>query len=384
MGQQSKLATVLVVLAVLLAGCAGMGGDGADGGDGGGNQLAGGGGDGAGGDGGDGGDGSGAADAPVADGDSGAPGGDGGGDGQRAQSSDIQRLATDRSIIRTGTVAVEVDDFETERNRLGTEVTRLGGYVGGSNVELHRQENETWRTGSVTLRVPAESFSRMLSYAKDRGEVLSEQTSTKDVTDQLVELEARIENLEGKRTRLRAFYEDANSTDALLRIEDRLSEVQGQIEQLKAKQRSLEDRVTYATLTVDLREPTPEASKGPGSERDRAGVLGTLRDSFDGLVGFAYGGLLVAAAAVPWILAILLLLGLLAGFRRVAGRAPLRTVFPWTGGAPNSTAGSAPAAHHREDPDRHSQPTAPAEADEPAADDSTDLEQDADETTDQE
>lgn len=349
MDHRSRLATGLVVLAVVLAGCAGTGGGGDAG-----EPTAISGGDGAGDD-----DGAGGGDAPSAgntadpSGDSATPSGDGGGDaGEKSANGDVQRLATDRAIIRTGSVTVRVDDFEAQRDRLNSEVDRLGGYVGGSNVELQRRDNETWTTGTVTLRVPAESFPRMLSYAKDRGEVLSEQTSTTDVSDQLVELDARITNLEGKRARIREFYEQANSTDALLRIENRLSEVQGQIEQLTAKKRSLEGRVTYATLSVTMKEPAPETSHEPVAGRDRAGLLGTLRDSVDSMLAVAYGGLLVAAAALPWLLALLLLAGMVVALRRLVGFPTVRSMLPGTGPSTASPAGGARPASGRGRQDR--------------------------------
>ncbi len=331
MGQRKLLATVLVVIAVVLAGCAGAGSDGGDGAP---EQLEGGG-DGGGSLGGDADAASGAPDSGTeASGSSEAGSGQAGGDGARNQvgGNSVRQLATDRAIIRTGSVTVRVGDFETQRGLLASEVERLGGYVGGSQVERHSEDNETWRTGTVTLRVPSESFSRMLSYAKDRGEVLAEETSTTDVTDQLVELDARLRNLERKRDRIREFYENAESTDALLRIEDRLSEVQGQIERLEAEKRSLDDRVNFATLTVTLQEPDPDEGSGP--DPSRAGLVGTLQESLDSLLGAGYGALLLVVAALPWLVAALLGLGVLVGLGRLVGPLGIQSRL----GRPSSTA----------------------------------------------
>jgi hypothetical protein len=330
MRQRSRIVPVLVVALVLLAGCSGFGGgDGGDGGDGGALQASGGVDGGAGG-------------TSASDGGDGSAGASAGGSDDTAAT--VRQLATDRAIVRTGSVTVEVDDFETQRERLTGEVERLSGYVGGSTSDLHRRANETWRTGSLTLRVPAESFDRLLSYAKDRGEVLSAETSTKDVTDQLVELDARITTLEAKRSRLRAFYRNASSTDALLRIEDRLSEVQGDVERLEARKRSLEDRVSYSTLDVELREPAPDDEGTVADDASRAGIVGTLRNSASTLLDVGYAGLLLVVGLLPWGLALGVLAVAWLTVRRVLALPSLRAVLPGGTSASATGGGTEPRA----------------------------------------
>jgi hypothetical protein len=132
-----------------------------------------------------------------------------------------------------------------------------GGFVAGSEQRVERDDEQTWTEGRVTIRVPSEAFGEAFRAVKDEGEVVRSSSSSKDVSDQLVDLEARITNLENRRDRLRQLYEAANSTDETLRVGRELSQVQEEIERLRARQRSLQDRVAYGSITVELTEPRP-------------------------------------------------------------------------------------------------------------------------------
>lgn len=280
----SRTVTILAVTAcLLLAGCAGVGpqaggGDSAEGADlSAGQQAA----SGASGDGGGGGD-------------AGSQAGGGGpGDGGVPE-------ADQRAIIKTGSMVVEVDNFSAARSAIADRVRERGGFVGGSDQRLHRSGNETWLTGHIVVRVPSDTYGETQALAADQGTVLSEETTTKDVTDQLVDLEARLENLRGRRDRLRDFYEQANSTEELLRIEEQLSEVQMEIERLEAQQRSLERRVAYSTIRIELQEPEPGIDQIRTQYHEQS-LVAVFVGSVEDVVVFARASLVTVAGALPWL-----------------------------------------------------------------------------------
>ena len=309
MDRTRGLVTVALVAVVVLAGCGSLGGGGgaANAGDGGGGG---------------------------ADGASGPAGGDGGesggeaGGGEDALAGQTQ-AQVDRAVIRTGTIELRVEDFEAARSAVAERARSLGGYVSESGSTRNTRDNRSWTTGYVVVRVPAERFSDALADARERGTVLSEGTETEDVTDQLVDLEARLTNLRERRDRLRSFYDRANSTEELLRVEERLSSVQSEIERLEAERRALENRVAFSTLRVELREPEPgaDAEDDAGSSPVSAflGSVGVLGD-------LLYGAVLLAARLGPFVLfgGAVLALGLVAR-RAVGGRPPWRTDDPAAG-----------------------------------------------------
>lgn len=295
----SRVRVLAVVALLLLAGCAGMGGSGDA-------SEAQGGGDGAqmssGGDGG--------SSQPV-EADSGADAGDSG----TVQAGTA--AAADRAIIRNGRMVVEVTNYSTTADAIAARARASGGYVSDSNRQLHRDDDETWYTGYIVVRVPSEEYEPMQSMVSEQGTVRSEETTTKDVTDQLVDLEARLTNLRERRDRLRTFYQRANSTAELLRIEEELSSVQRDIERLQAQKRSLEQRVAYSTLRVEIHEPAPEPSAQQVPYHERSLVSAFLSSVTDVYV-FTRGLLVTAASLAPWL--VVLAVPVVGGRRLLRGR----------------------------------------------------------------
>lgn len=242
---ERRLLTIALVVLVLLAGCSGAGG-GNDGGD---PEVV---------------DEEGAATGdPSSDSDGGAAGGDAGEGEANRQAIQPQQ----RAIIKTGTVRLSVESFDTARSELVAAAESRGGYVAGSSSTTHSNGNRTWTEGTLVLKVPSDDFDGAFADVKAVGEVRNSESDTKDVTDRLVDIEARLENLRAQRDRLRTLYREANDTEAVLQVGDRLSEVQGEIERLEAEKRALEGRVAYATIRVEFSEerpPKPTPTPEPG------------------------------------------------------------------------------------------------------------------------
>lgn len=280
MRSRSILVVGLVVL-VLLAGCSGgaqMGSDGAQlnrgGGGGGGEQAA----------------------------EATAVASDGSGEDVSRSAAEPTKRGTNRVRIRTGTVVLEVRDYDAARRNLTATVRAYGGYVSGSDENLHREANATWTTGSVVLRVPKENFSAVFARVKARGTVLESSTQTKDVTEQLLDINARLKNLRAQRERLRTLYERANETEAILKISKRLSEVQSEIERLQAQKRSLRNRVAYATITVQLREPEPPEEAVEHENWYDTSVVTAFFESIEGLITVLRAIVVLAAYLAPYVL----------------------------------------------------------------------------------
>jgi hypothetical protein len=291
-----RVVAVAVVALVLLAGCAGAGNDG--------GEAA-----------------SGEPRAQQSGGDAGGDGGNGGdtgldfdqseGEGGDAATSGASAAVQNRAIIKTGTVRVEVDNATETRARLGSRVAELGGYTAGSDVTRHQKNNETWQEGYVVVRVPSENFSAMIEAASADATVLSEQTETEDVTDQLVDLNARLENLRAERDQLRELYNRSNSTEDVLAVQERLSDVQGEIERLEARQRSLRDRVAFSTLRIEYQEPRPEFAQIEQTNFYEQSPLEALGNSIATLVRVARTLFLAGVIVLPWLAVAAVPVGLL-------------------------------------------------------------------------
>lgn len=263
----------------------------------------------------------------------GGDGGDGtdggGGDGGFASGGEYdptdlsaEDVSIQTALIRTGTVTLRVEDYGEARRQVADAAATRGGFVSDSQQALHRDGNRTWETGYVVVRVPAEQFSGMLDSARSVGEVLAESTQARDVSEQLVDLEARLTNLERKRARLREFYDRANTTDELLQIEARLAEVQGNIERLKASKRSLEQKVAYSKLRVELREPRPEnettttTTTTTSTPYHSRSIAGAFAASVHTLVVLSRSAVVTVAYLLPYFVVAIPILGLGLAWRR--------------------------------------------------------------------
>ncbi|MFC5365858.1 DUF4349 domain-containing protein [Salinirubrum litoreum] len=216
--------------------------------------------------------------------------------------TNVDSLASNRILIRTGTVTLRVDDYASARRNLTRSVRAQGGFVSDATQQVNGEENRTWTTGRVVLRVPSENFSAMFSDAETEGDVLDSTQSTQDVTEQVVDLRARLENLKAERDRLRTLYDRANGTEEVLAVGERLSDVQGEIERTEAKLRSLEERVAYSTITVELREPRPDYEPPEQTQWYDTGVVAAFLESVAG-VGVVLRALVVGVAyALPYVL----------------------------------------------------------------------------------
>ncbi|MFW5918141.1 MAG: DUF4349 domain-containing protein [Haloferacaceae archaeon] len=256
----------------------------------------------------------------------GGGGGDAGGesDGERAEAQQFDGgdVATQgRMVIRTGQMTLTVDDYDQARTSLATMARDRGGYVSDTTQQTHRRNNVTWTTGRVVLRVPSDEFEGSFEEAKELGTVESSSTDSEDVTDQLVDIEARLENLRAERDRLRTLYEEANETEDVLRVSRELSDVQEEIERLEARQRQLESRVQLSTITVELDEqPDEEPRPGPEAWWETS-VVSAFLESVSGVVTVVRALVVGTAYVLPYVLAFgtpFVLAGALA-WRRLSG-----------------------------------------------------------------
>jgi len=210
----------------------------------------------------------------------------------------------DRAIIRTGTISLTVDSYENASDRIASLARERGGYVATTERATHGEANRTWTSGRIIIRVPSESFGESFETVQTYGEVRESTADTQDVTDQLVDIEARLETLRAERDRLRELYEEANDTETVLRVSEKLSDVQTEIERLTARKRNLENRVAYSTITVELRERPPETpTPTPSPGYADTGLGEAFLASVDGVVTAAKAFAVTVAYALPYLLA---------------------------------------------------------------------------------
>lgn len=251
---------------------------------------------------------------------------DGGDDGGSVQTGsdggsdlDARAKAQTRYRIQTARLELEVDSYGDTRDDLVSETRSLGGYVDRETSDRHTRGNESWTTGTLVLRIPAENYDQVIETVEAAGTVKHKEVKSKDVTEEVVDLQARLRNLRAQRDRLRDLYESANETEDVLRVGQRLSEVQGEIERVEGRLEVLENQVAYSTVRIEISEEPRERKLGPEEAAwYETGVLAAFLQSVDGV--FVVGRMFVVGAAylVPYALAFSIpVAGLYVGARRL-------------------------------------------------------------------
>ena len=205
-------------------------------------------------------------------------------------------------IVRNGDIYLVVKDVVGARDEIAGLAVRMGGYVVSSQIS---GEDEGMR-GSISIRVPDEKFEQVMVELRDLAErVKSESTNSRDVTEEYIDLEARLKNAEATESQYLALLDKADEVEDILRIYDSLSRVRREIEQIKGQMNYLERTSSMSLITAQLR---PVAS-------DRALVpvgwsaLETLKSAIRGAV--TLGQWLVTVAI--WLIILLPVWGTIVG-----------------------------------------------------------------------
>jgi len=105
------------------------------------------------------------------------------------------------------------------------------------------------------LRVPSERLPEVLEAAGGLGEVKARSVSSQDVTEEFVDLEARLKNARAQEESLRELLARATKVEEILQVRNVLSSIQMEIEQLEGRLRYLNEHSDFATVTVGVFEP---------------------------------------------------------------------------------------------------------------------------------
>ncbi len=230
-------------------------------------------------------------------------------------------------IIKTGNLDLQVSGIDAALASATQKITALGGYASGSQ----RQGDGDTAAATVIYRIPATRWDDALVALRTIGiKVLGEQSQTQDVTGQIVDLGARITNLQATELALQSIMTKATKIADVLAVQQQLTDVRGQIEQASADRKHLQEQAAFSTLTVNysLKEQAVAATTkkfDPNSEIDRASA--SLVDVLQGLatagIWFAIVWLpiLIALAIIGFIVAFVLRRILRVGRSQGSGRA---------------------------------------------------------------
>ena len=235
--------------------------------------------------------------------------------------ADVEQAEADadpRKIIYRATLVLHVEDFGAAEAKIKELIRASGGYVAQFRED---RPYGAQRGGHWTLRVPVQQFNRFVEEAGRLGVADRREISAQDVSEEYVDLEARLKNKQQLESRLLELV--AKRTDEIkdvIAVEAELSRVREEIERMQGRLRFLADRVKLTTVDITAYERRdyrpPEATFAGRIEH-------TFWQSVDLLRALAEACVLMIVGLAPWLVVLLLLfVPLFLWARRRAKRLP--------------------------------------------------------------
>jgi hypothetical protein len=206
-------------------------------------------------------------------------------------------------VIRTASLTLVTKEFERSRAAIQQIVAKHGGFLGQLSVS---GESNTGRTLQATLRIPADKLDAAFGELKALGRVTSEAQSGEEVTQQYVDLTARLSNARATEKRLvEVLAQRTGKVKDVLEVEREIARVREEIESMDAQRRAMEKQVQFATVNLRISEEfqkqlevTPPST---GTTMWNALVEG-FRTASDSLLGIAEFALRAGPSLVLWAL----------------------------------------------------------------------------------
>ncbi len=205
-----------------------------------------------------------------------------------------------RKIKYTGNVRLVVDDFPKAMEKVYQLVQDSKGYIAQSEVTNTPGQP---RTGHWKVRVPVDQFEAFRKALVGLGTPVRNTTDSEDVTEEFYDLKARIKNKKEEEEGLqKLFKESAGKLEDVLKIRAELTGVRTDIDQLQTRLQTLTKLTDMTTWDVSLDERDtyvpPEAEGFGGS------IVRVFSQSWEALVTFGKGIVLVVVVLTPWLVSL--------------------------------------------------------------------------------
>lgn len=169
--------------------------------------------------------------------------------------NDFDDPVNDRKIIKNGDLRFETANVEETTALIRTTVTELGGYIGNENIFDYKDRIEY----TVVVRVPENNFDHLVDKISLSAEKIeSKNINSLDVTEEFIDVEARVETKKELETRYKEILKQASRVDEILNIEREIGKLRSEIESLEGRLNYLKNRVALSSLTITYYEKSSQ------------------------------------------------------------------------------------------------------------------------------
>jgi Domain of unknown function (DUF4349) len=206
---------------------------------------------------------------------------------------------TSRKVIRNAELSIEVASPAAAESKVSSLVERLGGYVASSEREVVADEGARAEARvNLSLRVPAERLDEALREIKRLGGgAETEKIGSEDVTDEYIDVDARVKNQRHLEEQLVSILAQANNVDSALKVHQELTNVRTEIDRLEGRKRFLDTETSLAKLTLSLSPLRPVVAAT--SNDFGVSVRRAASDAVDIAAGVVTLGIRAAGVVLP-------------------------------------------------------------------------------------
>jgi hypothetical protein len=232
----------------------------------------------------------------------------------QADQSQSMAEAMNRKILRNAELTLEAADPAAVQRKITSIAESLGGFVVTSQSK-QRQTNESGQHElevNVVVRIPAPQFGAALDQIRAQGgRVIQEKATGQDVTEEFIDLEARIKTQKALELQFLEIMKQANKVADALEVQRQIADVRTEIEKLEGRKRFLENRASLSTITVNLQTPAAIVVSTSGFGRN---IREAVADSLSVATGIVLFLIRFVIVMVPILILIIIPGGLLARF----------------------------------------------------------------------
>lgn len=169
-------------------------------------------------------------------------------------------VLTERKIIKNGSISFQTKNLAETGEFIVKAVNDMQGYISGDNV----YNSDDRITRNITIRIPAQSFDLLLQRISENAQKLdSKNIYTQDVTEEFIDIEARLKTKKELESRYRQLLTQAKSVEDILAIEKEMGTLRSDIESIEGRLKFLNNQVNFSTLSVDFYQLTKSTLNFP-------------------------------------------------------------------------------------------------------------------------
>ena len=162
----------------------------------------------------------------------------------------------DRKIIRNGDFTIESKNPSDDQRKIASIAESLGGFVVTSEFKQAASSDASGSSVNVIVRVPSAQFDKAINeIIKTGSQIIYQKTSGKDVTEEFVDLEARLRAKHALENQYLEIMKRASKISDVLEVQEKLTDVRTEIERMEGRRRYLDNQASLSTINITLQSP---------------------------------------------------------------------------------------------------------------------------------